>query len=137
MPRKDLTIKPRYQETDQMGIVHHSSYFAWFELARDNYVENLGLSYKKIEDMGLLMKVKQCQCDYILASYYDKNVVIKVKKQHYNGVKIILGYEVYNQLDEELLTRASVEYVFVNRNNKIINLKKYYCDLSYILEGAE
>ncbi len=83
------------------------------------------------------MKVKQCQCDYILASYYDENVVIKVKKQHYNGVKIILDYEVYNQLDEELLTRASIEYIFVNRNNKIINLKKYYCDISNLLAGEE
>ena len=46
-------IVVRYQETDQMGIAHHSVYPVWFEVARTDFIKKLGVSYSEIEKMGL------------------------------------------------------------------------------------
>lgn len=37
----------KYYETDQMGIIHHSNYIRWFEEARIDYMNQIGLTYKK------------------------------------------------------------------------------------------
>ena len=45
-----INIVPRYAETDKMGIVHHSVYAIWYELARTEYFNKIGLRYDEIED---------------------------------------------------------------------------------------
>ena len=41
-----INIVPRYAETDKMGIVHHSVYAIWYELARTEYFNKIGLRYR-------------------------------------------------------------------------------------------
>ena len=38
-------IKARYYETDQMGIIHHSNYIRWFEEARVDFLEQIGMPF--------------------------------------------------------------------------------------------
>ena len=46
-----------YYETDQMGIVHHSNYIRWFEDARVDFLEKVGFSYAKMEEIGIMIVV--------------------------------------------------------------------------------
>ena len=39
----------KYYETDQMGIIHHSNYIRWFEEARIDFMNQIGLTYKTME----------------------------------------------------------------------------------------
>jgi acyl-CoA thioester hydrolase len=53
----ETKIKVRYVETDQMGVVHHSKYYPWFEVARGEYITRMGMTYKQMEEEGIMMPV--------------------------------------------------------------------------------
>ena len=55
--------KVQYYETDQMGMVHHSNYIRWFEEARVDYLEHIGLPYHVIEAGGILSPVLEMHCN--------------------------------------------------------------------------
>ena len=58
-------LRVRFAETDQMGIVHHSNYAIWFELARVNWLDDRNMSYKEWEDGGVSLAVSELQVQYL------------------------------------------------------------------------
>lgn len=40
----EVKIRVRYKETDQMGVVHHTNYYTWFEVARTEFMRNTGVN---------------------------------------------------------------------------------------------
>ncbi|MHC4290345.1 MAG: acyl-CoA thioesterase [Planctomycetota bacterium] len=44
-----ITIIPRYSETDQAGVVHHTVYPVWFEMGRTELLRVNGLAYSQLE----------------------------------------------------------------------------------------
>ena len=62
-------VRVRYSETDQMSFVHHSNYFKYFELARLEWLNFLGISYSQIEESGVLMPVFRHQLN-ILSHFF-------------------------------------------------------------------
>ncbi len=55
-------ITVRYAETDQMGVVHHAVYPVWFELARTDFMKQIGVSYAQIESLGVMLPVTDISC---------------------------------------------------------------------------
>lgn len=126
----ETTLKVRYVETDKMGIVHHSKYYVWFEVARDEFIEKAGISYKEIEDMNIMMPLAETNCKYINAAKYGDEVLVKTFIKELTGAKVIINYEVFNTSNDKLLAKGSTTQVFVNSTNfKIINLKRKYPEL--------
>ena len=58
-------ITVRYAETDKMGIVHHSNYPVWFEIARTDFIKALGVPYSVLEEKGLMLPLIGLSCRYI------------------------------------------------------------------------
>lgn len=126
----ETKLKVRYVETDKMGIVHHSNYYIWFEASRDEFIEKIGLSYKQIEDMNIMMPLVETSCKYIEAAKYGDEVLIKTFINELSGAKVIINYEVLNTSNSKLLAKGSTTQVFVNSTDfKIINLKRKYHEL--------
>ena len=63
-------IKVRYYETDQMGIVHHSNYLKFFELARIEWLEKLKMPYQKIEESDIILPVVKCEIKFIKSLFF-------------------------------------------------------------------
>lgn len=122
-----ITINPRYQETDQMGIVHHSSYYAWFELARDALFASLNRPYILFEERGVHMKVLETKCHYLRSAKYGRPVNIKSELISCNGVRTVIKYIVHDEAI--LLTKAEITYVFTDFSGKLINMKKKHPEL--------
>ena len=72
-----LTLRVRYAETDQMGMVHHSNYLIWFEAARSEFCRQFGIDYRQMEIDGLFLPVAEAQCRYIGPAFYEDEIVIK------------------------------------------------------------
>ena len=62
-----LTV--RYAETDMMGIVHHSRYYPWFEVARTDFIKKIGMSYTEMEKMGIMLPLTETAAKYY---YYEQ-----------------------------------------------------------------
>ena len=73
------SLKVRYSETDQMGFVHHSNYLKYFELARLDWLSKLGISYKKIEENGILFPVIYSEIKYLFPLKFDDLFLSKLE----------------------------------------------------------
>ena len=67
----ELPVQVRYAETDAMGVVHHSRYFVWLELARIEWLRHLGLNYKEMEKQGFFIPVVQANLSYKMPVFFD------------------------------------------------------------------
>lgn len=121
----DTEIRVRYKETDQMGVVHHSNYYTWFEAARTEFIRALGVSYRSMEDMGFRLPLLESHCVYKQGVRYDDLITIRTRITGFNGVRLTLDYTVRRKEDNVLLAEGSTVHVFTDAGLKPINLKKF------------
>lgn len=110
----EIKIRVRYGETDQMGYAYYGNYAEYFEVARVEALRNLGFSYKKLEEEGIMLPVLSYNVKFIKPAYYDDELTIKVTIKEIPMARIHFSYEVYNAKDE-LTTIADTTLVFINR----------------------
>lgn len=114
----------RYYETDMMGVVHHSNYIRWFEEARIEFMRDIGLSYKTMEEEGVQIPVVSINCKYKKPALFDDSVIILSSVKKYNGIVIELEYKVINEKNGEELATGESSHCFVDRERfKPISLK--------------
>lgn len=116
--------KVQYYETDQMGIVHHSNYIRWFESARMDFMDQIGVSYKEMEESGIISPVISASCNYHHMTYFGESVLVFPSVKSYNGIRLVLSYEVKNKETGVLLAEGETGHCFLNKEGKILSLKK-------------
>ena len=117
---KQFTSKPllvRYGETDQMGVVHHSNYLRYFEVARLEWLSALGVSYTSMEKEGLIMPVIDVKVTYKTPALFDDSLTIYIFLSELPRVKIIFSYEIKNQKDEIVCT-GETTLAFLNAKTR-------------------
>lgn len=113
MFKTQTQIRVRYAETDQMGVVYHSNYFQYFEVARAESIRALGFTYADMEKMGFIMPVVEVKCKYIRPALYDQLLTVTVSvPQLPHDHKITFYSDVLNEQDE-LLTTGHVTLYFM------------------------
>ena len=130
----NLKIKPyehhvKYYETDQMGIVHHSNYIRWMEEARMDLMEQMGYSYKSMEDAEIISTVISVACEYKSMVHFSDTVLIETKISYYNGIKLAFTYRMTDKETGELRSLAKSEHCFLNNSGKPISLKRAYPEI--------
>jgi len=119
----------RYKETDQMGIVHHSNYYTWFEVGRTEFMRQLGISYREMEGRGFMLPLTETHCEYKQGATYDDIVTIRTKMTAFSGARITMEYEVIRERDGKLLARGKTVHAITDRNLKPVNIKKHDAEL--------
>ena len=109
----DTTLRVRYAETDQMGVVYHGNFFQYFEVARAEAIRELGFTYADMEKSGVIMPVIEVQCRYLRPALYDDLLTVRViLKELPHNHKIEFLQEVYNE-KKELLASGYVTLYFM------------------------
>ncbi|MCC9044593.1 acyl-CoA thioesterase [Myroides sp. M-43] len=109
----DYNVRVRYAETDKMGVVYHGNYAQYFEIGRVEWLRNLGISYRKMEELGVMLPVVSLTMNYKKSAFYDDEITIRTIFKKMSSVKIEFDYELYNK-NGDLLTTANSILVFVN-----------------------
>ncbi|ENK0839737.1 4-hydroxybenzoyl-CoA thioesterase [Clostridium sporogenes] len=121
--RTETTV--RYVETDQMGVVHHSNYYPWFEIGRTEFTKATGMKYTDIENIGVMMPLTESYCKYMKPAKYEDEIIIETSIEKLTPVKIIFSYKIIKKENNELLAKGSTTQAFVDKNNfRVINLKQ-------------
>lgn len=123
---RDYIRKVQYYETDKMGIVHHSNYIKWFEEARIFCMNEMGYSYKKMEDIGVMIPVLGVNAIYKSGAAYGDDVVVKTKIEKITPVKMSFVYEITDAVTEELRVTGKTEHCFVDSSFKPCSIKKKF-----------
>jgi len=127
-------IRVRYSETDQMRVVYHGNYAQYFEIGRVEWLRNKGISYKWMEENGIMLPVVSLTMNYKKPARYDELLNLKTILKNRTTVKIEFDYELYNE-SGELLTTGNSILVFVDmKTGKPMVPPQYISD---ILERTE
>lgn len=134
----ETKIVPRYNETDQMGVIYHSNYFVWYEVGRTDFLEKFSMSYKDMEEMGVMLPVIEVNCKYKVSAKYADKLMVKTVIENLTPVRIKFSYIIERETDNVLISEGFTEHVFSSTlNGKPINLKKKYPDLFELLEKSK
>lgn len=118
MYQSTTQIRVRYAETDQMGVVYYGNYAQYFEVGRVEAIRQLGLTYKQLEEMNIIMPVVELHTKYLRSAFYDDLLTIKtIVKEMPQDHRIEFHQEVYNE-HEKLLTIGKVVLYFLNATTK-------------------
>lgn len=104
-------IRVRYGETDRMGFCYYGNYAQFLEVARVELLRSQGVSYKELEDAGILLPVRNFSIKYIAPAKYDDLLFIETEIVKINGSRIEFIYEIRNQ-KKLLIATANTELVF-------------------------
>lgn len=110
-------IRVRYGETDQMGVVYHGNYAQYLEVARVEWLRSIDVSYKKMEEEGVMLPVVNLNINFKKPAVYDEVLSVKTKLREKPGLKITIDQEIFNDKGD-LLTTSEITLVFVNMTTK-------------------
>ena len=97
MYSSETTVRVRYSETDQMQYVYYGNYATYYEVGRVEVLRQLGMSYRSLEESGIMMPVLETHSFYHLPAKYDDLLTIKITIPQLPLVKIKFDYEIYNE----------------------------------------
>ena len=118
MKNFSTNIRVRYGETDQMGVVYHGNYATFFEVARTEWLRALGVTYKDMENSGIMLPVISLSFNFIKSAKYDDILTVSVFLKKKPLVKIDFDYEIINQNKEKISTGNSVLAFMDMKTNK-------------------
>lgn len=121
---KPYIHKVQYYETDKMGITHHSNYVRWMEEARIEFLDQIGWSYVRMEEEGIISPVLAVNCRYKHSTTFSDEISVTVKVKEFKGVRLILEYTMKNRKDDFVVLTGTTEHCFLNTQSRPINMKK-------------
>jgi len=110
-----INIRVRYAETDKMGFVYYGNYATYFEIGRVEALRELGITYARMEEEGVLLPVVNLNVDYKKAAHYDDLLTLETEILERPSVKIVFGYKLYR--DQVLLCNAQTTLVFLDQKS--------------------
>ncbi|MEQ9593275.1 MAG: thioesterase family protein [Cyclobacteriaceae bacterium] len=113
MYTSETSLRVRFAETDKMGYVYYGNYATYYEVARVDSLRQLGLTYKELEQMGIMMPVLENKSVFLAPALYDDNLKIVTTIRERPGVRIRFEYEILNE-GGELIHKGETLLAFVN-----------------------
>jgi acyl-CoA thioester hydrolase len=115
MDFNEISFRVRYGETDQMGIVYHGNYPQYLEMGRVEWLRALGISYKSMEENGILLPVISLQINFKKSAVYDDLITVKTILKKTPMVRIEFDYVIYRN-SNEILATANTVLAFMNKD---------------------
>jgi acyl-CoA thioester hydrolase len=129
-PSCETTVRVRYAETDQMGVVYYANYLVWMEVGRAALCKSRGFNYRDMErDDGVYLAVAEATCRYRSPARFDDEIVIKTSIGEAGSRMVTFVYEMRAAEDGHVLANGSTRHIFLNRDMQITRLPEKYLPL--------
>ncbi|WP_188375325.1 acyl-CoA thioesterase [Winogradskyella haliclonae] len=128
MNKNETQIRVRYGETDQMGVVYHANYASYFEVGRTEWLRQYGITYKSMEENGIMLPVISLNIKYKNSARYDDLLTLKTSLKKMPMASIEFDYELLNDKSELLATGHTVLVFIDMEKNRPTRCPKYLLD---------
>jgi acyl-CoA thioester hydrolase len=126
-------IRVRYAETDAMGLTYHANYLTWFEVARVNLMDELGLPYRELEKRGYRLPVLEAHAEYLRPTFFDDRLTLHILIRERPSVRLRIHYELYR--GPELCLTGHTVHAFVNLHGEpvkppadvLAKMREFFC----------
>lgn len=120
MDINEVEIQVRFNEMDEMGIVHNSVYYIWFEIARYNFaMKALGIQYQDLKDMGVLVPVIHSECQFKRPAVYPDQLKVSCFLEPTDKAILILHYKIVRVGTNELIAVGKTMNAFTDMNGRL------------------
>ena len=127
MQPHQTTLRVRYAETDQMGVVYYANYLIWMEVGRVEFCRAQGIRYRDMEDNdGILLVVSEANCRYSRPARYDDEVRVRTTLAVADPRMIRFEYEIFNQASGTRLASGFTKHIFCGRDVRPTKLPEKY-----------
>lgn len=114
---KNVTkVRVRYAETDQMGYCYYGNYAQFCEIGRVEALRDLGMSYRSIEEGGVMLPVSEYEIKYKKPARYDDLLTVVTYVMDLKGVRLYFKYQIVNE-EDKIVAEASTTLVFVSKDS--------------------
>ncbi|MBV8453756.1 MAG: acyl-CoA thioesterase [Deltaproteobacteria bacterium] len=128
-PVYQTSVRVRYAETDQMGVVYHSNYIVWFEVGRVEMLRQLGFCYSDMEKLDdTHIAVVDVRCRYKAPARYDDVINIRSWFIHVRDSLLHFGYELVRASDGTIVAEGESVHIVVDSTLKWTKLPAKYLD---------
>lgn len=136
MPPFSTTCRVIYGDTDKMGVAYNANYLRWFEMGRTEMFRRLGLTYREIEERGIVLPVAEAWLKFLSPARYDDllNITVVLDTTVKAGMKF--DYEIFRNEDGELLAKGYTRHACLSSDGRVVRPPKFLRDL-IALEDAE
>jgi acyl-CoA thioester hydrolase len=125
----ETTLRVRYAETDQMGVVYHANHFVWFEIGRVELLRQLGFSYRDMEAQdNCFVAVAEATCRYRAPIRYDEEILVRTRMLNVRESVIHFGYELRRAEGGALLAEGETTHIVTDSDMKVAALPEKYLD---------
>lgn len=107
-------IRILYSDTDSYGVVWHGAYTKWFEAARVELVEQLGLELETLESNNILFPVVEMNIRYKSSAKMNERIIIKSHIKEVKPVSVTFEHNVYEKNTGILRVTAYTTIVVIN-----------------------
>lgn len=114
--KNQTKLRVRYGETDQMGYCYYGNYAQYFEVGRVEAMRSIGMSYKDMEEKGIMLPVSSFSVNYFSPALYDDELTITTIITSLKGARLAFDYEIHNQSGTKIAI-AHTTLVFVGKQN--------------------
>lgn len=111
-----------YGDTDQMGVVYYANYLRWFERGRSEFLRQLGLPYKSIEEQGFHFPVTEVSCRYLNSARYDDMISIQTQLTSIGRASLNFGYTILKEIDASPLAVGSTKHACIGADGRIARI---------------
>src|SRR5713226_4715337 len=123
----ETTVRVRYAETDQFGVVYYGNFFVWFEVGRVELLRQLGFTYKQMElEDDCHIVVAEAHCRYLRPARYDDLLRIRTRIAEARSRTLRFAYEILNEATGERLATGQTTHVVCGRNGRPKSLPAKY-----------
>jgi acyl-CoA thioester hydrolase len=123
----EVRLRVRYAETDQMGVVYHANHFIWFEVGRVEFLRQLGISYREMEqNHSCSMAVVDARCRYRVPARYDDEILVRTHLKNVRDSLVHFSYELVRVSDGALLAEGETTHLALDGNMKVRAIPESY-----------
>ena len=121
----EIDIRVRYAEVDQMGALHHSRFWIYFEMGRTELLRRKGIAYSDCEQAGVFFVVAKCSAAFKAPARYDELLTLTTRIVKMGAARIDHEYELRRKADGLLIATATTTLACVNRDGQIIPIPEF------------
>lgn len=120
-----ITITPRYSETDQGGVVHHSVFAVYFEMGRTELLRANGLAYKDLERAGVFFVIAELHIKYRRPAYYDEQLELETICSKVSASKVEHSYRMKRKSDGTVIAEGTSVLACVSKDGSVRRMPEF------------
>lgn len=121
-----MKLRARFHECGIHGIVHHSNYGCWMDMAQSALLEDNGLRFADFMDDGYYFPILEQHIKFLSPAYYDEEILIRTWLTELGYVKVTFAYELIHARDGKLIAKAESTHAFLGEDLRPLNVQRRY-----------